>query len=504
MWKNIKQKKINFKGSAIVYALVIMAVVLILLTSIIRYVASQMKFSANRVEKERAFQVAEAGVYYYRWYLAHETAGMTTQQLGTFWATALGVGGADEVEYKDPETGEGIGHYKIEVTIPNPSSTIAIAKVTGWTDKAPATKRIVQVRFRRPSWSEYMFLVDAFVNFGTGSEVFGKVHSNIGVRFDGIAHDSVTSLVPSFDDPTHSDHNLEFGVHTHRNIPPATGVNDSFRPQEAPPNTVSNRSGPGDAFQGGRQFPVSVGGFNDVLTDLDNMEDVANGESLGGGQSGTFGGGDTYGRRIILKPDGYFDICRVRLYDTATLAIASTNGYRNNANNGNCSSCSGSCLSTYPIPNNGVIFVKNNVWVEGTVNNRRVTIVSSNLNSALSNIYLGINNLLYTITTGTNPDTIGLVARSHVQIIRNCQSDLVIDGALLAQSGKVWRSNYSDSKSKLVINGAIASFLQTGFNYGSSYGFNTRQYNFDKNLVDFPPPYFPTKTEYAIDLWEEI
>src|SRR5665647_2739198 len=74
----IKNKKSNFlaKGSAIVYALVVMAIVAILLTSILQYVVSQMKFNINRVERERAFQIAEAGVYYYRWFLAHKTAGM--------------------------------------------------------------------------------------------------------------------------------------------------------------------------------------------------------------------------------------------------------------------------------------------------------------------------------------------------------------------------------------------------------------------------------------------
>jgi hypothetical protein len=235
--------------------------------------------------------------------------------------------------------------------------------------------------------------------------------------------------------------------------------------------------------------------FNGVLMDLDNMENEA-GQIFGGST-------DNYARRIILKTDGTFNVCRVRSYDSGSLAIATSSGYRNNNNSGNCDSCSGSCLATYPIPDDGIIFVKNNVWVEGTVNDRRVTIVASNASSSLSNIYLGINNLRYTNNDGR--DVIGLVAKNNIQITRDCQTNLEINGALLAQSGKVSREEYDSAynKSSLTINGALASFLQPYFNHGTK-GFATRTYNFDNNLLYNPPPYFPAGTEYSIDLWDEL
>jgi Tfp pilus assembly protein PilX len=489
-----KDKKSNClaKGSAIVYALIIMTIVAILLTSILQYVVSQMKFNINRVERERAFQIAEAGVYYYRWFLAHETAGMTAAQLKAFWQNEApgGTRNYATVEYKDPETNVGIGTYQIKVSKPDPSSTIVTAEVTGRTYQEPNAKRIVQARFRRPSWSEYMYLVDAFVNFGTGATVYGKIHSNTGVRFDGVAYNSVTNYQPSFDEPTSGHRNgLDFGVHTH--VAPADPVAPNY---PWPNGTVPNRP---DVFKGGRQFPVPKVSFNGVLTDLDFMEGEA---------ARVFGGtGDVFARRIILKTDGNFDVCRVRAvgtgYDSGSLALATSSAYRNNTNTGNCSSCSGACLSTYPIPQDGIIFVKNNVWVEGTVNNKRITIVAANTDSALSNIYVGINNLRYTNHDGQ--DVIGLVAKNNVQIVQDCQNNLILDSALLAQSGKVLRSDYSDHKSSLTINGAIASSLQPGFNWGTD-GFTTRTYNFDNNLLYFPPPYFPTGTEYSIDLWDEL
>jgi hypothetical protein len=52
------------------------------------------------------------------------------------------------------------------------------------------------------------------MRFGAGTEVFGKIHSNVGIRFDGVAHNVISSGVASFDDPDHGGGN-EFGVHTH-------------------------------------------------------------------------------------------------------------------------------------------------------------------------------------------------------------------------------------------------------------------------------------------------
>ncbi|MDZ4385147.1 MAG: pilus assembly PilX N-terminal domain-containing protein, partial [Candidatus Moranbacteria bacterium] len=108
--------KKNKKGSALAYGLIMMAVVSIILVSLLRYISSQMRASLNRGEKEQAFQVAEAGVYFYRWYLAHQVSGKTVQQIKTFWETGdpYGVDVPYEAEFFDPEGGA-IGKYRIEV-----------------------------------------------------------------------------------------------------------------------------------------------------------------------------------------------------------------------------------------------------------------------------------------------------------------------------------------------------------------------------------------------------
>jgi hypothetical protein len=523
---NIKHETYNERGSVLAYALVIMAAVLIILVSMLGYIVSQIKFSANRVEKEKAFQVAEAGVYFYRWYVAHETYNKDPKGINSFWqsGTALGIASPYEADY------EGLGKYKIEVEQPAPGSTIAVVKSTGWTYKLPGTKRVVRVRLRRPSWSEYAALANDFMRFGEGTEIYGKVHSNKGIRMDGHAHNLVTSLLSNTDDPDHCegnwywvnngckdvrvcDHNHnEFGVHTHVNTPPGSGINDDFRPLEAPPTSpVPART---DIFMAGRQFSVPEVSFSGATLILDDMRTEAQkpgGTTLNNCTAAGCYFDSSYPRRITLKSNGTMDVCRVSVYDSSSTTDGcyaygtySISRYRKNDNSGNCSSCSGDCApATYTIPGNGIIFVDNNVWIEGTVSNKKITIAAAN-SSSTGDIYVGINNLRYTNYDGR--DIIGLVAQRNISIVGNSQNYLTVDAALLAQAGRVGRDYYSHAydKNTITVNGSIATFFRYGFAYTDGSGYDTRVLNFDNNLLYYPPPYFPTGTDYSIDLWEEL
>ena len=161
---------------------------------------------------------------------------------------------------------------------------------------------------------------------------------------------------------------------------------------------------------------------------------------------------------------------------------------------------------TYAIPNEGVIFVEGHVWLEGAVNGRRTTIVAANLlSSSLKNIYIG-KDIRYTNYDCT--DILGLIGQKDVEIIKSSETDLKIDGALLAQSGRVGRANYgtSDIKSVITVYGALATNLRYGFawtNGTQNWGYITRNLYYDNNLLYCPPPYFPTSTQYEMDLWEE-
>lgn len=511
------------KGTALVYGLIIMSAVLILLTSILRYVGTQISYSANRLERERAFQIAESGIYYYRWYLAHATDGMNAQQLSAFWgdSATLGVSGPVEMEYRDPETNDVIGRYSLELAAPDPYSTIATVTVTGWTNKMPSVQRKIRARFRRASWSEYAVLADEFMRFGEGTEVYGKIHSNKGIRFDGLAHNSVTSLVEGFDDPDHNESGVdkdEFGVHTHVIAPPGSGVNDSFRSAEAPPNSVPNRP---DVFAGGRQFPVPEVSFTGVQSDLSFMKQTACNDTGSGcavvnncWASGCYYDNSGYGRRIVLKTNGTFDMYLVNAYSATTNSITSFVGRRSTNGsacvtavtsagpNAQCQN-NGTCLCNpinKTIPNNGIIYVDDSIWLEGSLGSGeyRVTVVAGE-----GTAFLGNNDITYSAYNGSN--ILGIIGKQDVEIIRNSQTDLQIDGALLAQNGRVGRQYYDGiHKSVITVNGALATKMRYGFAYVDGTGYTDRNLNFDNNLLYYPPPYFPTGTEYSIDLWQEL
>lgn len=500
-----ERRRKKLPGSALAYGLVIMTAVMIILTAILGFVTSQTKYALRVHAREQAFQIAESGIHFYRWYLAHQVEGRTAQQVEDFWNTGdpYGVATPYEVEYKDP-SGAAVGMYSVEVTPPESGSTITSVKSTGWTYRYPDDKRILEVRFRRPSWSESAVLANEFIRFGAGTEVFGQIHSNKGIRFDGLAHNVVSSAVATHDDPDHGGGN-EFGVHTHDS--PVDPL---------PPSAVPTRV---DVFEAGRAFPVATVDFNGVLGDLNYMKSEA---QAGNGQYFDNSG---VGRRIILSGANY-NVCTANAYsgpltqleDEGGIYTTKTNGissYLRNSGSGTCSSCSGLCLSTYPIVDNGVIFVEDNVWLEGSINDRKMTVVAADLIGGGPPSVFIPNNITYTNHDGR--DIIGIVAQNDIEIPRDSATNLTIEAALLAQQGEVGRAYYTGNstsrKTSITINGAIATNKRYGFAWTGSYncgggitissGYCTRNLYYDNNLLYYPPPYFPTGTQYEMDLWEE-
>lgn len=478
----------------LVYGLIIMTIVAIVLTSILGFITQQIKFSLETQAREQAFQIAESGIHFYRWYLAHAVEGRTAAQVQAFWTSGnpYGVATPYSVEYVDP-SGAAIGKYQLTVTPPALGSTIVVVRSTGWAYRYPNDKRIVEVRYRRPSWSESAVLANDFMRFGAGTEVFGKIVSNQGIRFDGVAHNTISSQVSTYDDPDHGGA-VEFGVHTHVNAPPGSGVNDTFRTAEAPPASVPTRS---DVFEAGRNLGVSHIDFTGVLGDLNLMQTTA----ISSGKY--FDNSRGIGRRIILKTDGNFDTCAVKTMDTTTNDITA---YLRNSGNNTCATCSGLCLSTYPIPNNNVIYTEDDVWLDGQINNKKVTVVAANLlGGAAPSVFIA-NDLKYTNYNGD--DIIGVIGQDSIEIPKTSDTDLRIDGALLAQQGRIGRSDYgsSDHKNSITVYGAMATNQRYGFawtNGTNNWGYTTRNLYYDNNLLYYPPPYFPTGTQYQMDLWEE-
>lgn len=470
-------------GFIAAYALVTAAVVTTLLTGLLVFVSVAQRRSSDEISRQQALQLAESGVYFYKWYLAHNLDGKNAQQIRDFWysGTAYGTAAPYEVDVTD-KMGNAIGKYSLSVTVPSLDSTIATVESSGWTVQHPEIVRSVRVRFRRASWSEFSVLANDAMRFGSGTNVQGPIHSNGGIRFDGVANNQVSSSIATYIDPD-------------------TGI--------LRPGVWTSQPDPSTVFLAGTRFPTPAIDFNGVTTDLALIKSEAVAHGL-------YFGGDTYSatscgwRRIgwwwqwqcttqQVPVDGYHLTLRADDKVEKRLVYSSGNStYRIDSE---------SSAEVLDIPDNGLIFVEDNAWVDGILDTNRVTIASANLASDVIETDIYINNdIRYTHTDGQ--EVIGLIAENDISVGLYSENDLQIDAALLAQKGRVGRDHYNFSnyrwRNTITIYGSIATNHRYGFAWTDNTGYTTRNLFFDNNLLYTPPPFFPTGTTYDLDLWEDL
>lgn len=468
------------RASATVYVIIVMGITSVLLMALLVFVLAQVRFSLHQVHRAEALQAAEAGINFYRWYLAHETDGKTAAQIDAFWSggTAYGVAAPYEVAYGDR------GHYRITVTAPNTGQTSVTVRSDGWVGSDTDTVRTVEVRLRRPSWSEYSIMSNADTRFGDGTTTYGPVHSNGGIRFDGVARNIVSSARTTYVDPD----------------------SGATRPGVWTAWTGEYNTSMGSAvFRAGKEFPVATMDFAGLAGDFALLKAEAQAH-------GRYFDGTGYGRHITLRADGSFDVRTVTAYspysyNPITQLSSGTNGITTEG-----------AVTTYQIPNDGVIYVEDNVWIDGTVSGKHVTVVAADTSGGTTpRIFLN-NDLTYGVYDGST--VVGLIAAGDIDVPRDADTDLRIDAAMLAQSGRVGREHYRqycvrykgfncqqfawDYRNTVTVFGAIVSYNRYGFYWTDGTGYATRNLIYDNNLLYQPPPLFPTGTHYIPDLWREL
>ncbi len=500
------------RGFMIIHSLIFGAIATIVVSALVTWAGVNLKASRNAVHREQAIQIAEAGIDYYRWHLAHAPQDF---QDGT------GQPGPYEHDFYDKDDVL-IGSYTLDITPPETGSTIVTIESTGRTLASPDSERTIRTTLAIPSMAKFAFVSNSDMRFGVGTEVFGPIHSNGGIRFDGLAHNIISSARDSYDDPDHSGA-VEFGVHTHVNAPPGNGTTDTFRASEAPPTSpVPTRS---DVFEAGRQFPVAAVDFVGLTSDLAQIK----ADAQASGQY--FAASGALGYKITFNPVSGTDTFTVQRVNTLRSAPSGCTNTANQTGWGTWSiATNGGALTTigtYNIPSNGLIFVEDNVWVEGTISDSRVTVASGRFpDNASTRTSITVNeDLNYTNTDGD--DVIALIAQNNVNVGLFSADTLDIDAALMAQNGRVGRFFYETDcesgsneywhRNTLNLYGMIATNQRYGFTYtGSSHncggsignigsGYCARNITYDANLLYGPPPSFPlTSDQYTTISWEEI
>lgn len=489
----------NQRGYIIIQTLFFAGIAMIIMSGLITWSGANIKASRTAISRERALQIAEGGIDYYRWHLAHAAQDF---QDGT------GIAGPYIHDFNDKDDTK-IGEFRLTITPPQVGSTIVTIESQGTVVEDASISRTIKTRLAIPSFAKFAFVSNSDMRFGQGTEVFGPVHSNGGIRFDGLAHNVVTSARSDYNDPDHSGNN-EFGVHTHVNVPPSTGVNDTFRASEAPPTTpIPTRA---DVFQAGRQTSVPSVDFVGITSDLAQIK----ADAIASGKYYSASGG--LGYKIVLKTTDKFDIYRVN-------SLRSTPGGCSNSQSetgwgvwsiGTSGGALTSIATNVNFPSNGLIFVEDHVWVEGTINSARLTIASGRFpDNPSTRTSITVNDdIRYTNIDGQ--DVLALIAQNNINVGLFSQDDLEIDAALIAQNGRVGRYHYGTScessnsanehtRDIITLYGMIGTNLRYGFSWTDGTGYVDRIINYDANLLYGPPPSFPlTSDQYSTISWEEM
>jgi hypothetical protein len=486
---NMAAKKIsrNKAGFILVAAIIAVGLFSVILLGALSLASLQMKLNLTKIASTQALHVADAGVNYYRWVLYHQHDDYCNNEA---CKPGPAYGPYGPYAYSDA-SGNITGYYELYITPPPTNgSTIVKVRSVGWISGYPKIKREIEVRLGIPAWSTYSTLCNAFIRFGAGTEVWGPIHSNSGLRFDGISHNLITSSVLNFADPDHGGGN-EFGVHTH------TAPVDPLPDGNNPPQNVPDRP---DVFMAGRTFPISVVSFDMLDNYINEIYAMATSSGYVLPASGV------QGYHFVITPQAGVGNDEIKIYKvntvTGTCDGQDTYGITDEA-----------LFATIVPPANGIIFAKDRVWIDGQINNERVNILAFSEPFAGSASDILINsNLLYTNYDGT--DAIGLIAQRNISIGMYSLDTLEVDAGMIAKTGRIGRNYYTNYNSNgcnstysirtsITVRGSLATKNRYGFAYTDNTGYIFRNLIYDNFLTFAPPPHFPSTGEYTFISWKE-
>jgi len=492
----MKQKnKMKQKSQIVFYILFYLTLTLIIFSGSILWLQTYLSFIEKEVYKILALNIAESGIEYYRWYLNH---------FPTDFTDGTGQPGPYKHDFYN-RLGEKIGEFELNIFPPDEGLSLVKIISLGNLENNKASKKI-EALLGRPSLAKFSVMSDDNIRFGEGTEVYGEIHSNKGIRFDGVAYNLVKSAILTYWDPDHSDCK-EWAVHTH------VSPKDPCASPNPDPNQLPLRP---DVFKAGRLIGVPAQDFAGISQDLAYYKNLAQSKGIYLG----FSGQNNYGYELIIRPDGKIDIYLVkRILDISSCNISdpyadSTRDKRYSLSTWSISQKN--FLGTYNYPQNGVIFVEDNIWVSGQVNNKKILIASAKFPENFGQMTSIIINSDLKYTNYDGRDAIGLIAQKNVLIGLKSSDILRIDGVLVAQNGRIGRHNYSSGcgpeykREKIMIYGSLITRKRYGFSWVNNQGnwvsgYRLRELTYNADNLYFPTPYFPLASEfYEILKWKEF
>lgn len=470
--KKQKKKTDKQQGSIIIFSIVFTSLFITIMGGMLSLLVYQNRLAKKLQARESALQIAEAGVNYYRWHLTHDKNDYAdgTADVCAYPAAC----GPYTHAYYDPLGGK-IGEFELYITPPPADSTVVAIKSTGRLDDSIKQYRIVEAKYGIHSLAAYSLLTNSDAWFGNTEHFMGPLHSNGGIRMDGTNDSIVSSALSTY----------------------TCSSNQGCSPDETKPGVWGAGSG-----SGLWKFPVSSVDFNTISLSLSQMQiDSQTSSGVHYSDSGA------EGYRIVFKNDGTFDVYRVNTLKTAVQqrtdnwTVLEPEWVADEPNNQ-------TLLENKPAPANGIIFIEDNVWVEGIVKGR-FTLVSAKL-TGIPTDYTTIrinSNITYLARDGSN--ILGLIAEKDIKVPQYAPSVLTIDAIMLAQNGRVFYNYYWSHRVKISIEvyGGIITNNAWAWSWTENnviidgYDQATSAYNNDAAFS--PPPSFPNTGEYTLISWKE-
>ena len=472
------------RGVTVLLVIGFMGIFLLILGTVMSFALEQGRYGRALYDREQALHSAEAGLEYYRWFLAHNPNNLTngTGLPGPYLYTVL-----------DPE-GSNLGTASLTISGATQCGQVQWIDITslGKSNLNPSFPRTLFARFMRQSVAAYSYLLNSNVWAGSDRNITGPYFSNGGVRMDGTNNSDVMSAVSTW------------------------SCDSSFGCSPTQSKAGVFGAGTGSSLW---RFPVASIDFAGIASNFAVLKGYAQNS---GGQyfAPAAGGVNQRGYHILFKSDGTFDVYRVT-NTTSVPAFSSQFGWTANEYSIIATEV---LVGNYPIPPAcSLIFVEDRVWIEGTVKGKVTLIAATPADPATTPDAYLVNNINYATNDGTTG--LSVTAEGSVLIPLNSPDTMSIRGIFVAQTGHYGRNFYTTDPSfspynanniwstyvvqtSLTTNGTVVSNGRTGTSWSCSgvvcSGYQNRIDAYDELQATAPPPFTPSATtDYAFQVWRE-
>jgi len=464
-------------GYVVVTTLVFSGVFLLILYSLLGLVFAQYERQRQIHRSTESLQIAEAGLDWYRWYLAHNPGDVS--------------GPDDSMPYEkditDPERGK-VGTAKLDVSGSSYCGQNQWVDIqsTGWSNQNTDVTRTVRARYLRPSVARYSYILNSNVWAGDDRGISGPYHSNGGIQMDADHNSTVSSAREEWE---------------------CSSGPDCDNSGETKPGVFGDGSNP-ELWD----FPVPQVDFAGITLDLDNIRQTAKnqGTFFSGNQGNAPGG-----YHIIFNGDKTIDVYRVKKVDEIW-GYSNDRGWHENEH----AITQEQFDDTYTLSSQcPVIFSSNKLWLEGDISNKITVAAAKTKNPNFSADIVINDNIEYQKEKGAG---LTAISENSVHIPLLSPDNMTVDGIFVAQNGHFGRDHYEENyvkssreeyvlRNKLSITGSVVSNGSVGTQWVDESsgdrmsGYADRTNTFDRDQAVKPPPFTPFVTEeYELIRWQEV